>query len=130
MLADQRFLFRREPSRFLQYHVGDADLADIVQQRAHANQFVLRLRNAHRPGDRAGVIAHPQAVAGGVRIPGVMLALASELTNSTYAPTRRSCPSRMEAAALLKLSVSSRISRTPRLAVGNSGRTPVLLLSQ
>src|SRR6476661_5043193 len=71
MLFDQSEFFICKPSGFLQYVIGDPDLADVMQHRSNTDLLDLTRRQIQRFCDRTRVFADPEAVAGGVRVPGI-----------------------------------------------------------
>ena len=68
MLLDEPELFRRQRSRLPQHIVADADLADVMQKRAEAQDVELVVGQAHLPADGDGDGADSFGVARGVRV--------------------------------------------------------------
>ena len=62
-------LFRRQRAGLAQHGVADADLADVVQERAEPQDLELVGGEVHLPADRHRHRADALRVAGGVRVP-------------------------------------------------------------
>ncbi len=71
MLLDQLGFLRRQTAGLLQDQIRNSDLAQVMQQGAHADDFQVVLGKVHGFGDGAGIFAHAPAVACGVSIPGI-----------------------------------------------------------
>src|SRR5207249_9556408 len=71
MLLEQRSLLLRECARLLQYAIGDTDLADVMEQRAHADPIQLIIADFHGLRNGTGVLTDAAAVAGCVAVAGI-----------------------------------------------------------
>ena len=84
---DQLFFFLRQKPRFLKNQIGDADLAEIMEQRPGADRVPFRIRDAQGLRNGAGIFADAPAVPGRISIACVQRL--SERTNELYVGPRK-----------------------------------------